>query len=132
MRTRAVPTGSFSISGSVSRPVTLTVGELAQFPFHEATATYGSAKGQRMHTYRGAATPSGKGYWLLAADGGVFALGDATYSGRDSGMAKLKLVPSDAGAGYRIVHSDATVSSHGTLPALSKTSSAAKVVAATA
>jgi DMSO/TMAO reductase YedYZ molybdopterin-dependent catalytic subunit/uncharacterized membrane protein YgdD (TMEM256/DUF423 family) len=80
-----------------------------------------------------AATPSGKGYWLLAADGGVFALGDAFYSGRDDGTAKdaLKIVPSAAGAGYRIVHSDATVTSHGTLPALSKTSSAARVVTAT-
>jgi hypothetical protein len=28
-----------------------------------------------------AATPSGKGYWLVAADGGVFAFGDATYMG---------------------------------------------------
>ena len=26
-----------------------------------------------------AATPSGKGYWLCAADGGVFAFGDAAY-----------------------------------------------------
>jgi hypothetical protein len=82
-----------------------------------------------------AATPSGKGYWLLAADGGVFALGDASYSGRDDGSSAkdaLKIVPSAAGAGYRIVHSDATVTSHGSLPALSKTSSTAKVVTATA
>lgn len=28
-----------------------------------------------------ASTPSGKGYWLVAADGGVFAFGDATYLG---------------------------------------------------
>lgn len=28
-----------------------------------------------------AATPSGKGYWLVGADGGVFAFGDATYLG---------------------------------------------------
>lgn len=28
-----------------------------------------------------AATPSGAGYWLVAADGGVFAFGDATYFG---------------------------------------------------
>lgn len=26
-----------------------------------------------------AATPTGKGYWLVCADGGVFAFGDATY-----------------------------------------------------
>jgi len=28
-----------------------------------------------------AATPSGHGYWLVAADGGVFAFGDATFLG---------------------------------------------------
>jgi hypothetical protein len=28
-----------------------------------------------------ASTPSGKGYWLVAADGGVFAFGDAAYLG---------------------------------------------------
>jgi hypothetical protein len=28
-----------------------------------------------------AATPSGKGYWLAAADGGVSAFGDARYLG---------------------------------------------------
>jgi hypothetical protein len=28
-----------------------------------------------------AATPTGKGYWLICADGGVFAFGDATYLG---------------------------------------------------
>jgi hypothetical protein len=29
-----------------------------------------------------AVTPTGAGYWLVAADGGVFALGDAEYLGR--------------------------------------------------
>jgi hypothetical protein len=28
-----------------------------------------------------AATPSGRGYWLAAADGGVFAFGDAAFHG---------------------------------------------------
>jgi hypothetical protein len=27
------------------------------------------------------ATPSGRGYWLVAADGGVFAFGDGRYYG---------------------------------------------------
>ena len=26
-------------------------------------------------------TPDGKGYWLVASDGGVFSYGDATYLG---------------------------------------------------
>lgn len=28
-----------------------------------------------------AATPTGKGYWLVASDGGVFTYGDAKYCG---------------------------------------------------
>jgi len=27
------------------------------------------------------ATPSGKGYWLVADDGGIFAFGDAAFHG---------------------------------------------------
>ena len=33
-----------------------------------------------------AATPDGGGYWLVAADGGVFSFGDASYSGSTGGM----------------------------------------------
>jgi len=32
-----------------------------------------------------AATTDGKGYWLVASDGGVFAFGDATYDGSMGG-----------------------------------------------
>ena len=28
-----------------------------------------------------AATPDGGGYWLVAADGGIFAIGDAAFDG---------------------------------------------------
>jgi hypothetical protein len=28
-----------------------------------------------------AATPDGKGYWLVATDGGIFAYGDAAFHG---------------------------------------------------
>ena len=33
-----------------------------------------------------AATPDGKGYWLVASDGGVFSFGDARFSGSTGGM----------------------------------------------
>ena len=32
-----------------------------------------------------AGTPDGKGYWLVATDGAVFALGDATFAGSEGG-----------------------------------------------
>ena len=33
-----------------------------------------------------AATPDGKGYWLVASDGGVFAFGDAAFYGSTGGL----------------------------------------------
>ncbi len=33
-----------------------------------------------------AATPDGKGYWLVASDGGVFAFGDAGFEGSMGGV----------------------------------------------
>ena len=33
-----------------------------------------------------AASPTGKGYWLVASDGGVFAFGDAPFLGSTGGM----------------------------------------------
>ena len=43
-----------------------------------------------------AATPSGTGYWLVAADGGVFAFGDAAFSGSAAGIARVPVVDIDA------------------------------------
>ena len=34
-----------------------------------------------------AATPDGKGYWLVASDGGIFSYGDATFHGSMGGAA---------------------------------------------
>lgn len=43
-----------------------------------------------------AATPDGKGYWLVGRDGGVFAFGDASYEGSVPG-AELAATPSPVG-----------------------------------
>jgi hypothetical protein len=37
-----------------------------------------------------AVTPDGHGYWLVAADGGIFSYGDATFYGSMSGKALNK------------------------------------------
>ena len=34
-----------------------------------------------------APTPDGEGYWLVASDGGIFAFGDAGFSGSEGGDA---------------------------------------------
>src|ERR1700761_1389985 len=33
-----------------------------------------------------AVTPDGRGYWLVASDGGIFSYGDTTYYGSTGGM----------------------------------------------
>jgi hypothetical protein len=33
-----------------------------------------------------AGSPDGMGYWLVAADGGIFSLGDAGFYGSEGGM----------------------------------------------
>jgi hypothetical protein len=60
-----------------------------------------------------AVTPSGKGMWLVASDGGVFTEGDAVYYGSTGAMALNKpiigIVPTSSGDGYTLIASDGGV-----------------------
>jgi hypothetical protein len=60
-----------------------------------------------------APTPSGRGYWLVASDGGVFTFGDAHFYGSAGGhqypSPAVGLVPTKSGKGYRIPLADGTV-----------------------
>jgi hypothetical protein len=60
-----------------------------------------------------AATPSGGGYWLVAADGGVFAFGDAGFHG-STGAVRLNqsivgMAATPSGGGYWLVAADGGV-----------------------
>jgi SAM-dependent methyltransferase len=86
-----------------------------------------------------AATPDGKGYWLLGADGGVFAFGDAQWYGSGTTAQYLSIpvtttarfpftgmAPTTDGGGYWLVRADGAVQAFGdavtavpTVPALS-------------
>ena len=57
-----------------------------------------------------AATPSGRGYWLVAADGGVFSFGDAAFRGSAAGRPLPAPVAGIVarGGGYVVVGSDGT------------------------
>jgi hypothetical protein len=62
-------------------------------------------------------TPSGRGYWLAADDGGVFSFGDARFHGSTGGIRLnqpvVDIASSASGGGYWLVASDGGVFSFG-------------------
>ncbi len=62
-----------------------------------------------------APTPTGDGYWLVAADGGIFAFGDAEFLGSaaDAGAEALGIVPTASGEGYWIAGADGVARAFG-------------------
>ncbi len=73
------------------------------------------------------ATVSGRGYWMIGSDGGVFAFGDAEFHGSTGGMSLdrpvVGLAPDPDGAGYWLVAADGGVFAfdapfRGSLPAV--------------
>jgi uncharacterized protein YkwD len=64
-----------------------------------------------------AATPSGQGYWLASADGGVFAYGDAPFLGAQAGRALsapiVTMASTPSGNGYWMVARDGGVFAYG-------------------
>ncbi|NNN18569.1 MAG: CHAP domain-containing protein, partial [Acidimicrobiaceae bacterium] len=64
-----------------------------------------------------AATPDGKGYWLVAADGGIFTFGDATFygsmGGQDLNASVVGMAAAPGGSGYWMVGSDGGVFTFG-------------------
>ena len=64
-----------------------------------------------------AATPDGKGYWLVASDGGIFAYGDAGFYGSTGSIHLNKpvvgMTATPDGGGYWFVASDGGVFAYG-------------------
>jgi hypothetical protein len=64
-----------------------------------------------------APTPSGTGYWLVAADGGVFGFGDAAFHGSTGGIPLARpvvaMAPTPTGRGYWLAASDGGVFAFG-------------------
>ena len=67
-----------------------------------------------------AATPDGKGYWLVANDGGVFAFGDATFYGSEAGKSLAHPIVGMAvgpfGPGYWLAGAGGQVFAFGSAP----------------
>ena len=63
------------------------------------------------------ATPDGKGYWLVAADGGVFAYGDAGFHGSAGNLVLNRpivgMAATPSGGGYWLVASDGGIFAYG-------------------
>jgi predicted lipoprotein with Yx(FWY)xxD motif len=64
-----------------------------------------------------APTADGKGYWLVASDGGIFSFGDAVFYGSTGGLSLNKpvvgMAPTADGKGYWLVASDGGIFSFG-------------------
>jgi hypothetical protein len=64
-----------------------------------------------------ASTPTGKGYWLVASDGGMFAFGDARFHGSTGGRRLagpiVAMVRSRTGRGYWLAGADGAVYAFG-------------------
>jgi hypothetical protein len=64
-----------------------------------------------------ASTPSGQGYWLVAADGGVFNYGDAPFLGslgdHPPDLPVVSMAPTQTGRGYWLLGADGGIFSLG-------------------
>jgi hypothetical protein len=72
-----------------------------------------------------APTPSGRGYWLVASDGGIFAFGDARFYG-STGWMRLNrpivgMAGTSTGRGYWLVAADGGIFAFGDAPFLGST-----------
>src|SRR6202044_2462140 len=79
-----------------------------------------------------AATPDGKGYWLVASDGGIFTFGDALFFG-STGPIHLNqpivgMAATPDGKGYWLVASDGGIFTFGDAPFLGTLASASSGV----
>jgi len=67
-----------------------------------------------------AATPTGKGYWMVASDGGIFAFGDAPFYGSMGNQVLNKpvvgMAATPTGKGYWMVASDGGIFAFGDAP----------------
>src|SRR5262249_43008406 len=81
---------------------------------------FGSAKGLHATSpvVGAAATRTGDGYWLLAADGGVFSFGDARFSGARPGSSQpaVGIAASRSGQGHWTARADGSVVGFHVLP----------------
>ena len=109
-------------SGSPPPPAVRATGSSRPTAASSTTATrsfYGSMGGRPLDApiVGMAATPSGQGYWLAAADGGIFAYGDAVFLGSMGGQhlnqPVVGIAATPTGQGYWLVAADGGIFAYG-------------------
>ena len=109
----AMLSGASGAPGAIYDPLANTVRAV------EGAPSYGPATGMRLNANLVdiAATPSGRGYWATAADGGVFSFGDARFHGsvgdRKLAAPIVGMAATPSGHGYWLVGSDGGVFAFG-------------------
>jgi N-acetylmuramoyl-L-alanine amidase/ribosomal protein L24E len=97
--------------GTISPPADSVV------PFGDASLGPTALESAKTPVVGMAATPSGNGYWLVAADGGVFTFGDANFYGSEGAATLNKPIVGMAatpdGHGYWLVASDGGIFTFG-------------------
>jgi hypothetical protein len=106
------------IAGAASQPGP-ALASIAPLGFGDAVATP-TTLASNAPMVGLASTPDGKGYWLVASDGGIFAFGDAAYYGSMGGhplnQPIVGMAAGPSGHGYWLVAADGGILSFGGAP----------------
>jgi len=106
-------------------PEERTVSEVVDPPVPNTVTAYGALRDLgpapglvlQQPLVGGAATPTGQGYWLVAADGGIFTFGDAAFHGSTGGMHLnqpiVGMAATPTGRGYWLVAADGGIFTFG-------------------
>ncbi|HUA94692.1 MAG TPA: hypothetical protein VMB82_04110 [Acidimicrobiales bacterium] len=109
----ALPVGAASLVPGRAEAEVATTGVV---PFGDA-GSYGTPTAVRAPLAGMAATPDGHGYWLVGADGGVFAYGDASFYGSAAAtplaVAVVGMARTADGRGYWEVTDNGAVFAYG-------------------
>jgi hypothetical protein len=111
--------GGAVLSGAGAAPGTINDPQANAVRARGGAPAFGPSTG--MHLNAGfvglAATPSGRGYWVAASDGGVFTFGDAEFRGSIGGETLaapiVGIAATPSGDGYWLVGSDGGVFTFG-------------------
>jgi len=86
-------------------------------PFGDASLGVNALSNPNATVVGMAATPDGKGYWLVASDGGIFTFGDAAFYGSEGGAPLnapvVGMAATPDGKGYWLVASDGGIFTFG-------------------